>query len=131
MATNHDWLCPVRNQTRNIADNDWLTEDYSAEDVADCSVRRLPHLLKAKLFNASFIRSNSRALNANAMLLDGFSRINCDLVISCIAMLHAEVVILKIDIEVRQDQLILDELPHNACHLITIELDYRSFYFDL
>ena len=46
-------------------------------------------------------------------------------------MLHTEVVILKVDIEIRQDQLILDELPHNAGHLIAIELYNCAFYLDL
>ena len=64
------------------------------------------------------------------MLLDSASRINGDLVISCIAVFHTEVVVLEIYIEVGQDQRVLDELPHNACHLIAIELYNCSFNFN-
>ena len=119
------------NQTRNIADDDWLAEDNSAQDIADCSVRRLPHLLEAEFFYTRLIRSDCCALDTNAMLLDRFSRINCHLIISGITVFHAKVVVLEIDIEIRQNQFIFDELPHNAGHLIAIELDYCSFNFDL
>lgn len=39
-------------------------------------------------------------------------------------MLNSEVVVLEVDIEVRQDQSIFDELPHDARHLVAIEFDY-------
>ena len=119
------------NKTWNVADDDWFAEDHATKDVADSSVGRLPHLLQAKLFNACFIRSNSCALNTNAMLLNCFSGIDSDLIIGCIAVFHAKVVVLKVDVEIRQDQLILDELPHNAGHLIAIELYNCAFYLDL
>jgi hypothetical protein len=45
--------------------------------------------------------------------------------------LNAEAVVLEIDIKVGQDQLILDELPDDTCHLIAIEFDNGSGYFDL
>ena len=46
-------------------------------------------------------------------------------------MLHTKVVILKIEVQVRQNQLIFDELPDDACHLVAIELYNCAFYFDL
>ena len=39
-------------------------------------------------------------------------------------MLNTEVVVLKVDVEIRQNQAIFDELPHNASHFIAIEFDY-------
>ena len=38
-------------------------------------------------------------------------------------MLHTEVVILKIDIEVREDEAVLDELPNDASHFVAVEFD--------
>ena len=35
-------------------------------------------------------------------------------------MFHTEVVVLKIDIKVRENEGIFDELPHDAGHLIAI-----------
>jgi hypothetical protein len=45
-------------------------------------------------------------------------------------MLNAQVVVLQIDVEIRQDQAILNEGPHDASHLIAIKLDYRIEYFN-
>ena len=46
-------------------------------------------------------------------------------------MLHTKVVVLKIDIEVRNNEAVLDELPDDASHFITIEFDDRIFNLDL
>ena len=46
-------------------------------------------------------------------------------------MFHSQVVILKIDIEIRQDERVLNELPNNASHLIAIEFYNSSLNFNL
>ena len=74
MAANHDWLSPVWDQARYVADNDWFAENYAAKNVADCSVRRLPHLLEAKLFNTCLIWSDSCTFDSDTMLLDCAAR---------------------------------------------------------
>ncbi|CAB4797224.1 unannotated protein [freshwater metagenome] len=38
-------------------------------------------------------------------------------------MLHTEVVVLEIDVEVREDEAVLDELPNDARHFVAIEFD--------
>ena len=45
-------------------------------------------------------------------------------------MFDTEVVVVEIDVEIRKDQLLLDELPDNASHFIAIELYNGSLYFD-
>ena len=68
VTADNDRLGPARNQTRNVADHNWFTENNSAENIAHGAVGRLPHLLEAKLFYASFVGRDSCALNRNAML---------------------------------------------------------------
>ena len=46
-------------------------------------------------------------------------------------MLHAKVVVLKIDIEVRNNEAVLNELPDDASHLVAVEFDNRIFNLDL
>ena len=43
----------------------------------------------------------------------------------------AEVVVLQVDVEVREDQLVLDELPDDPRHLVAVELDDRVDDLDL
>jgi len=46
-------------------------------------------------------------------------------------MLHTKVVVLKIDVEVRHDESVLDELPDDARHFVAIEFDDCIFNLDL
>jgi hypothetical protein len=45
-------------------------------------------------------------------------------------MFNTEVVILKVDVEVRKNQAIFNELPHDASHLVAIEFNYGIEDFD-
>lgn len=49
MSANDDGLGPARDETRDVGNNDGLTEDGSSEDVSDGSVGAGPHFLQAKL----------------------------------------------------------------------------------
>ena len=65
------------------------------------------------------------------MLQNCVRRVNRDLVVCGIAMLHTKVVVLKIDVEVRQDEAVFDELPDDASHLISVEFNYWIINLDL
>ncbi len=79
-----------------------------------------------------FVWGDRGALHADAMLQE----LHCaESIVTwssvCIAVLHTKVVVLKIDIEVRHDEAVLDELPDDAGHFIAIEFDDRMFNLDL
>lgn len=40
-----------------------------------------------------------------------------------VTVLHAEVVVLEVDVDVRKDELLTDLLPDDAGHLVTVHLD--------
>ena len=63
--------------------------------------------------------------------LDRLGRIDRDLVVGGVAMLDAEVVIFQLDVEIGQDQLVPDEVPDDAGHLVAVELDDRIGNLDL
>ena len=131
VAADDDRLVPAGHQARDVRDDDRLAEDDAAEDVADRAVRRLPHLLQAELLDARLVGRDRRALDADAVLLDGVGRVDRDLVVGRVAVLDAEVVVLEVDVEVGVDQRVLDRLPDDARHLVAVELDDRAFDLDL
>lgn len=130
MTANDDWLRPAWNQTRNVLADDWFAEDNATENVTDGAVWRLPHLLELEFFNAGFVRRDGCAFYADAVLFDGVCSINGDLIVGLIAVFDRQIVIFQIDVEVWMDQLVLDELPDDAGHLIAVEFNDRVCNLD-
>jgi hypothetical protein len=62
-------------------------------------------LLQLELLNTGLIRGDGGTLDTDTILLDGLGGINGDLVIGLVTVLNAEIVVLQIDIKVRQNQL--------------------------
>lgn len=105
MSSNDDWLGPSWNISWDVAADDWLSEDGTTEVVSDCSIWRLPHLLEFEFFDSSLIWGNGGALDTNLVLFDGNGSINCNLVISGISVLHAQIEVLDINIKEWKDKL--------------------------
>ncbi|KAH3683101.1 hypothetical protein WICPIJ_005926 [Wickerhamomyces pijperi] len=101
-------------------DDNWFSENSTTQDVSDGTVWRSPHLLQAELFDSLFIWSDGGTLDTNTVLLNGISRVNGDLIVGGVSGLNTQIVVLQFDIKVRQDQLVLDTLPDDSGHFITI-----------
>jgi hypothetical protein len=63
--------------------------------------------------------------------LDRIGRVDRDLVVGGVTMLDAQVVVLQLNVEVRQDQLLPDLLPDDPRHLIAVELHDGVLDLDL
>ena len=91
MSANNDGLGPARNESWDVFNDDRFSEDSSVKNVSDGSIGTFPHLLEFKLFDSGLIRSNSCAFDANFALLDGFSSLDGDFIISGITMLNTQI----------------------------------------
>src|SRR5665647_897161 len=69
--------------------------------------------------------------SAHAIAKHGVGGVDRHLVSCGVAVLDAQVVVLKVDVEVRKDQAVLDELPDDPRHLVAVELDDRTLHLDL
>ena len=131
MPADDDRLGPTGYQTRDVGDDDRRAEDCAAQDVSDGAVGRQPHLLEVELLDPGLVRSDGGALDADMVFEDGVRGVDGDLVIGGVAILHAEVVVLEVDVEVGQDQSFLDQLPDDARHLVAVEFYNRACDLDL
>jgi hypothetical protein len=131
MAPDHDRLRPVGHQARHVLADDWLAKDRAADDVAQGAVRRLVHALEVEFLYARLVRRDPRAFDPDAIALDRLGSLDGDLVFGGVALLHAEIVIFQLDIEIGQDQLVLDKAPHDPRHLVAIEFDDGLGHLDL
>src|SRR5690349_4348015 len=130
VTTNNDRIGPTRDQARDILDDDRLAEDDATKDVADRTVRRLPHLLEAEFLDPSLVRSDRRAFDADAVLPDCFRGFDRDPIVGLVALFHTKVEIKQFDIEIGQDEPLADPLPDDAGHFVTVELDDRVLHLD-
>mmetsp|Transcript_3147 Transcript_3147/g.5384 ORF Transcript_3147/g.5384 Transcript_3147/m.5384 type:complete len:396 (+) Transcript_3147:1475-2662(+) len=125
MPANHDRISPTRHQARNVGDHNGLSEHGAVEDVTDGAIWGLPHLFQTELHDACLIRGDSGALDAHLVFLDGMGGVCCDFVVSRIPIFHAQIVVLNLQIEVRQNELVLDHGPDHPGHLIPIKINHR------
>ena len=51
---------------------------------------------------------------------NGVGGVDCNFVVGGVAVGHAEVVVLKLDIQVGQDELVFDHLPDDPGHLVAV-----------
>ena len=122
MSADDDGLGPAGHEAGDVIDDDRFSEDGATNDVSDGTVGRLPHLLEVELGDASLVRRDRGALDADLAGLDGVSGVDGHLIVCGVTVLHAEIEVLDVEIQVRVNQLVLDQLPDDSGHLITVEL---------
>lgn len=88
-------------------------------------------LLQFELLHARLVGGDSGALDSNRVLLNGLSRIQSNLIVGLVTVGQTKVVVLEIDVKIRMDELILDVLPDDAGHLVTVELHDGILDLDL
>lgn len=123
VSSDDDWLDPAWYATRNIIDDDGLSEDGTVENVSDGAVWTLPHLLQVKLLDSALVWGDGSALDSNLMLLGSLGAVDRNLIVSCVTRSHRQVIVLCLEVDIRVDVSLLDPLPDDTSHLITINID--------
>ena len=131
VAGDGDGLFPAADDGLDALDHDGGAEDRAVEHGADGAVGALPHLLEVVLLDALGVGGDGRALDRDAQALGGLGGVDGDLVVGLIAVLEAEVVVLGLEVDVGADELVFDDLPDDAGHLVAVHLDERGLHRDL
>lgn len=92
MTANDNGFHPSRHQPGNVLADNSFPEDSATEDVSNCPIGRLPHLLQLELLHSLLIRSYGCTLYANVVFLYGFSSFHSYFIICSITMLNAQVI---------------------------------------
>ena len=123
VSSNDDGLGPAWHTAGDVGDNDGLSEDGTVEDVSDGSVGGSPHLLEVEFLNTALVGGDGGALDGDLMFLGGLSSVDGDLIVSGVTAGHRQVVVLSLEVNVGVDVTLLDPLPDDAGHLITVHVD--------
>jgi hypothetical protein len=99
--------------------------------VSDGAVGRQPHLLELELLDALLVGGDGRAFYTDRVFLDSLGGIECHLIVGLVTVWQAEVVVLEVDVEIWVDELVFDDLPDDAGHLIAVKLHDGVLDLDL
>ena len=88
-------------------------------------------LLQLEFLDSGLVWSDGRTLDADAVFLDRLCSINRHLIICLISIRQPQVVVFQIDVKVGMNEFVLDVLPYDSSHLVSIELYQRVLDLDL
>ena len=86
--------------------------------------------MEVEFLHPRFVGRDGCALDADAVFLNGLGRLHRDSVFGGVAALDSEVEIIDLNLEIRKDQLFLDEHPHDPGHFVAVDLDDRTHDLD-
>ena len=130
-VTGHgDGLLPCTHIGIDAFYKDRGTENSAVQNGADGAVGALVHTLEVILFDPGLVGGDGGALDGNAVFLCRFGSVKGNLVICLISVGEAQIIILGLEIDIRQQELILDQLPDDPCHLISVHLHKGRLHLD-
>lgn len=130
VSSDDDGLGPVLDESGDVLDEDGFSENGSIEVISNGSIGTLPHLLEFEFLDSGLIGGDGGALDADLAVLDGLGSVKSDLVVSLVSVLDAQVEVLDVKVEVGVDEIVLDELPEDSGHLVSVELGNGVSHLD-
>jgi len=94
VATDVYRLLPAAHAWRNVLDEYGGAKNGAVQRGSYGAVGAWPLLFEAVFLHAVLVRRDGGAFDSDAMLLDGFCRVNCDFVVGFVALIELEVVVL-------------------------------------
>jgi len=105
VSTDDDRFFPTWHQTWDIFNDDRLAEDSAIKDVANGTIRGLPHLLEVEFFDSALIRGDGGTLNSDLVLEHGVGTVNSDLIIGSVTVLDREIIVFCFQVNIGVDVL--------------------------
>ena len=102
--------------------DDRSTENGPVQCGTYGAVGALIHFFQIIFFNSGIVGSNRRTFYAHMPFFDGFRSLKSDLIIGFIPADEPEVIVLGLQIHKGKDQFVLDHLPEDAGHFISVHL---------
>ena len=133
-------ICMSRNSNRLLPGTDirfdtfyldWSTKYSSVQNRTNRSIRALPHFFQVILRHAGCIWCDRSTFHCNTVFLSRISCVNGHLVIRLITVFQSQIIVLCIQINIWLQKILLDQLPEDSCHFVTIHLYERGCHLNL
>mmetsp|Transcript_97975 Transcript_97975/g.299469 ORF Transcript_97975/g.299469 Transcript_97975/m.299469 type:complete len:309 (-) Transcript_97975:566-1492(-) len=120
VAAQDDRLLPARDVPWDVGDRDRRGEHRPVELGAQQRPAARPHLLQIELQHARLVRGDGGALDAHVVQPDRLGSVERDVVLRLIPVRDAQIVIIQLHVEERENQFLFDHLPYDSRHLVAI-----------
>ena len=130
MPGNGNGLFPGRDQGTDALHHNGFPEHRPVQDGPDGTVGTGPHFLQSVFLHPGRVGRNGGTFHRHPVFFGGQGRIDSHLVVRIVPMLHAQVVIFRFQVHIRNDQDIFDHLPKDPGHFIPIHFHQRGRHFD-
>ena len=130
MPGNGNRCLPASDIGLNPAYQNRCPEHRPVQKSPNRTVWALPHFFESIFLHPVRIRCNRCALDRHAIFFCRLRRQNGNLIVRLIPLFESQIIILRLQLDIRQQQLLLDHLPENSCHFIAVHLDKRCFHLN-
>jgi hypothetical protein len=123
-------LLPAAHSGLDARDGNGSAEHRSVKNGTDGAVRAFPHLMEAVFRHARGVRGDGGALHSHTIFLCGFGRLDCYAILGLVALGQTQVEVNRLQVYERKNELVLDHLPQDTGHFVTVHLHNGSCHFD-
>ena len=127
---NGDRFFPVADAGLDSLHHNGSAEYSAVQNRADGSVGALPHFLQIVFRHTGGIGRDGSALDGDTVFLRSFRGFHGHLVIRFITVRKSQVIVFRVQLDKRGKQLLLDHLPQNSGHLVSVHFHQRRCHFD-
>ena len=131
MTGNGDGLLPGAHRGLNAFHHDRCTKNSAVQNGADRSIGALPHFLQIIFCHTGSVGGDGGTFNCNTVFFRCQRGIHRHLIVGLIAVLQTQIIILCFQINIRQQQLVLDDFPQDTGHLISVHFHKRGGHCNL
>ncbi|MPM52316.1 hypothetical protein SDC9_99075 [bioreactor metagenome] len=130
VAGNGDGRLPAADHRADALCHDGRAENRSVQYGPDGAVGGLPHFAQAVLGHPLGIGGDGGAFDGHAVFPGGMGRVHRHLIPGALPLGQAQVIILGFQVNKGREELVLNLLPENAGHFVSVHLHQRRGHSD-
>ena len=107
----------------NAWQRDGCAEHCSVENRADGAVGAFPHFMQVIFRHALVVGGDGGTFHCHTIFFCSFGSLYGNLVSRLVAFYQSQVVVFRLQVNKGKDKFVLDHLPQDSGHLVTVHFD--------
>jgi len=131
VSSDDNWFSPSGNKSGNVFNYNRFTDYCSIQNVPDGSIGWFPHLFEIEFLDSLLVWGNGSAFDSDFVFKHSIWAVDSDLIFGFVSVFNWKVIVFSFQVKIRMNMLLLNPIPDNFCHLISINVDYCASNFNL